>query len=134
MITVDTSIVVAGFASWHEGHHSADAVLARRPRVPAHVLLETYSVLTRLPPPHRAPSAIVAAFLAERFRQAPLTLPARAYPQLLALVSEAEITGGAIYDAVVAAMARNAGATLFTRDRRAVTVYERVGVRYELIL
>jgi len=43
--------VVAGFASWHEGHRSAAAALARKPRVPAHVLVETYSVLTRLPPP-----------------------------------------------------------------------------------
>jgi predicted nucleic acid-binding protein len=41
MIAVDTSVVVAAFASWHEGHASAAAALARRPRVPAHVLLET---------------------------------------------------------------------------------------------
>jgi hypothetical protein len=35
MIAVDTSVVVAAFASWHEGHSGAAAALARRPRVPA---------------------------------------------------------------------------------------------------
>ncbi|MBM3750806.1 MAG: type II toxin-antitoxin system VapC family toxin [Acidimicrobiia bacterium] len=36
MIAVDSSVVVAAFASWHEGHTSAVAVLARSPRIPAH--------------------------------------------------------------------------------------------------
>jgi AbrB family looped-hinge helix DNA binding protein len=81
VIAVDTSVVVAGFASWHEAHRSA-AALARQPRVPAHVLVEAYSVLTRLPPPHRAPARLVATFLAERFREAPLALPARAHREL----------------------------------------------------
>ena len=30
MIAVDTSVVVAAFASWHEGHASAAAVLAHK--------------------------------------------------------------------------------------------------------
>jgi predicted nucleic acid-binding protein len=134
VIAVDTSVVVAAFASWHEGHHSAEAVLARGPAVPAHVLVEAYSVLTRLPPPHRAPPTIVAAFLAQRFRQAPLTLPARAWPRLVGLAAESGVTGGAVYDALIAATARHAGATLLTRDRRAIAVYEKVGVAYELVV
>ena len=133
MIAVDTSVVVAGFASWHEGHGPAAAVLARGPRVPAHVLVETYSVLTRLPPPHRAPADIVIAFLAQRFRQAPLTLAPRAWQRLLDQAGERGVTGGAVYDALVAATARHAGATLLTRDRRAVAVYEKMGVAYELV-
>ena len=133
MIAVDTSVVVAGFASWHEGHGPAAAVLARGPRVPAHVLVETYSVLTRLPPPHRAPADIVIAFLAQRFRQAPLTLAPRAWQRLLDQAGERGVNGGAVYDALVAATARHAGATLLTRDRRAVAVYEKMGVAYELV-
>ena len=43
------------------------------------------------------------------------------------------LAGGAIYDALIAATARHAGATLLTRDRRARPVYERVGVRHELV-
>lgn len=133
MITVDTSVVVAGFASWHEGHGPAAAVLAREPRVPAHVLVESYSVLTRLPPPHRAPSDLVRAFLTQRFRQTPLTLAPRAWRRLLDQAAELGVTGGAVYDALVAATARHAGATLLTRDRRAVAVYEMMGVAYELV-
>ena len=133
MIAVDTSVVVAGFASWHEGHRAAAAVLARKPRVPAHVLVEAYSVLTRLPSPHRAPADLVAAFLARRFQEAPLTLPARAHLALVETASLASIVGGSIYDALIAATARHAGATLLTRDQRALPVYEQVGVRHELV-
>jgi predicted nucleic acid-binding protein len=133
IVAVDTSVVVAAFASWHEGHRSAVQALARAPRVPAHVLFETYSVLTRLPPPHRAPPGIVAAFLAERFPEAPLTLPPRAYPRLIAQAAKAEVTGGSLYDALVAATVARARARLLTRDRRAVPTYERLGIEYELL-
>ena len=133
MIAVDTSVVVAAFASWHEGHQSACGALARKPRVPAHVLVESYSVLTRLPPPHRAPADLVADFLAQRFRDAPLTLPARAHIQLLEMAARAGLVGGAIYDALIAATVRRARGTLLTRDQRARSVYEQVGVGYELV-
>jgi len=133
VIAVDTSVVVAGFASWHEGHQSALVALARKPRVPAHVLVEAYSVLTRLPPPHRAPADLVATFLAERFPDAPLVLPARAHLRLVEISAREGLSGGAIYDALIAATARHAGATLLTRDQRARLVYERVHVRYELV-
>jgi len=124
---------VAAFASWHEGHRASVAALDRKPRVPAHVLIETYSVLTRLPPPHRAEADLVVAFLAQRFRDSPLTLPARAHVALLQTASESGLAGGAIYDAIVAATARHAGATLLTRDHRARPVYERIGVRHQMV-
>jgi len=133
MIAVDTSIVVAAFASWHEAHASAAAALARRPRVPAHVLIEAYSVLTRLPPPHRAPAGLVAAFLIERFTGTPLTLPGRDHLRLLSRAAETGIVGGSVHDALVGATVRLAGGRLLTRDRRAAPTYERVGVDYELI-
>jgi predicted nucleic acid-binding protein len=41
--------------------------------------------------------------------------------------------GGAIYDALVAATAQEAGARLVSRDRRAARTYEAIGARYELI-
>jgi predicted nucleic acid-binding protein len=133
VIAVDTSVVVAAFASWHQGHRVAVQALARDARVPAHVLLETYSVLTRLPPPHRAPAPLVAAFLAERFTAAPLTLAPRAYARLVTRAAELEIHGGGLYDALVAATAAQARARLLTRDRRAVTTYQRMGVEFELL-
>lgn len=133
MIAVDTSVVVAAFASWHEGHAAAADVLSRAPRIPAHVVIETFSVLTRLPPPHRAPADLVQAFLASRFREAPLGLPPRGHLRLVELASREGITGGAIYDALVAATALHAGARLVTRDRRARAIYERVRVPYDLL-
>lgn len=133
MIAVDTSVVVAGFASWHEGHRSAVAALARKPRIPAHALVESYSVLTRLPPPHRAPPDLVEAFLADRFSGSALALPPGAFLDLVREARRAGVAGGAIYDALVAAEARKAGAKILTRDRRALPTYEAIGVEYELL-
>lgn len=133
MIALDTSVVVAAFASWHEAHRSAASCLAQRPRIPAHVMLETYAVLTRLPPPHRAPSDLVVMFLKQRFTASPLTLPETAQASLLEQISASGLTGGAIYDALIGATARHAGATLITRDRRAARAYDVVGAKYEYL-
>jgi predicted nucleic acid-binding protein len=135
VIAVDSSVVVAGFASWHDGHHTAAAVLARKPRVPAHVLVESFSVLTRLPPPHRAPGRLVARFLSERFsRPPPLALPAGAHLRLIEQAAVEGIAGGSIYDALIGATARHAHVRLLTRDRRAAATYERLGVEYEILV
>ena len=133
MIAIDTSVVVAAFASWHEGHRGAATALARKPRIPAHVLIESFSVLTRLPAPHRSPPEAVASFLDEHFPQAPLGLPAMALRALVRAAVAAHVSGGAIYDALIAETVKRAGATLLTRDRRAVVTYERLAVRYELL-
>lgn len=133
MIAVDSSVVVAAFARWHEGHASASEALARGPRLPAHVALESFSVLTRLPSPHRAPADVAAEFLVASFPGAPLTLPGRSQLALVALAARAGLAGGAIYDALVGATAKHAGATLLTRDRRALATYEAVGVRVEML-
>lgn len=133
MIAVDTSVVVAAFASWHEGHTSAAAVMAREPRIPAHVVIESFSVLTRLPPPHRAPAAVVQAFLAARFGDMPLVLPPAEHMRLIDVASREGLTGGAIYDALIAATVLHAGARLVTRDQRARLIYDRVGVPYDYL-
>lgn len=133
MIAVDTSVVVAGLASWHEGHTPARAALARKPRLPAHVALEVYSVLTRLPPPHQVTPALVVAFLEDHFPDPVLPYPAARHLSLLKEASEKGITGGALYDALVADTANHAGATLLTRDRRATRVYEALGVAFQMV-
>lgn len=43
------------------------------------------------------------------------------------------IVGGSIYDALVAATAKQHRATLMTRDVRAMRIYEAVGVRFEYL-
>lgn len=133
MIAVDTSVVVAAFASWHEGHSAAVRALLRRPSLVSHVALESFSVLTRLPPPHRAAPAIVAAFLDARFSGPYLTLPGDEHRRLVATAVGLGLAGGAVYDALVAATARHSGALLLSRDRRAARTYEALGARYELV-
>lgn len=133
MIAIDTSLVVALFASWHEAHDAAHRAVRGDVHLPAHVLLESYSVLTRLPPPHRAPPGVVAQFLRSRFQRDLLALPADGYASLLELLRDGGITGGAAYDALVAAVVKYAGGTLLTRDRRAARSYEVVGVSYRMV-
>lgn len=128
MKAVDTSVVVAAFATWHEAHEAARRVLDDAPRIPAHVALEAYSVLTRLPAPHRAPAGQVHAFLEAAFPEPWLVLPGQEVAPLIARLAELGIAGGGTYDALIGATAFSVGATLITRDRRARSVYDQLGV------
>ena len=133
MKAADTSSVVAAFASWHENHEAARRALDGGLRLIEHCALETYSVLTRLPAPHRSPGSVVRGFLEARFSQPFLRLDARAYRDFLLGLPEHAITGGAAYDALVAATVAACGADLVTCDRRALPIYERYGVRAQLL-
>ena len=133
MIAVDTSVVVASFATWHEGHEASLEVMRERPRLPAQVLAEAYSVLTRLPAPHRVASHLVAEFLEDRLVEPPLQISSESLAALVISASIRGIDGGAIYDAIVAATAVEHTATLITRDLRAERVYREVGVDFELV-
>lgn len=133
MIAVDTSLMVALFASWHEAHAQARDAVPAQPHLPAHVLLESYSVLTRLPPPHRAPQHVVEAFLQKRFPRKLLILPSAGHRSLLEVVAQRGITGGAVYDALTAAAVKHADGTLLTRDGRAARTYGAVGVDHRWV-
>ncbi|HEU0200335.1 MAG TPA: type II toxin-antitoxin system VapC family toxin [Burkholderiaceae bacterium] len=133
MKAADTSVVVAAFASWHEHHESARRVLDRGVRLIEHCALETYSVLTRLPPPHRSAAEIVRDFFRNRFPEPFLRLTAADYKTFVLGLPDHKVTGGAAYDALVAATAAGCGAELVTCDRRAATVYESYGVRTSFV-
>lgn len=125
MIVADTSVVVAAFATWHELHEPARKVLDGGARLPAHVALETYSVLTRLPAPHRAPADVARDFLSARFSKPYLTMEATRYESFVDSLPARGIVGAAAYDALIATIAADAGATLVSCDRRAAPTYER---------
>jgi len=129
----DTSLVVAAFASWHESHDGARRALDAGLRLIEHCALETYSVLTRLPAPHRSSGVVVREFLGARFPQPFLRLTARAYKNFILGLSDHDVAGGSAYDALVAATAAGYGAELFTCDRRAMPIYERYGVRARIV-
>ena len=97
--------------------------------LPAHVLVEVYSVLTRMPGGLAVPATTAAEVLERRF-------PTRLHLDdagLLGALSAAGVYGGAAYDGLVALQARAHGQVLLTLDRRAQETYERLGVRFELV-
>lgn len=133
MKAADTSLVVAAFASWHESHEAARGALDGGVRLIEHCALESYSVLTRLPPPHRATGEVVRDFLTARFPKAFLRLSEQAYKDFILGLPDHGVSGGATYDALVAATAADCDAELVTCDRRALPIYERYGVRTQLL-
>jgi predicted nucleic acid-binding protein len=134
MRAVDSSVVIAAFATWHEHHALARKAMSSRPRLVAHAAVESYSVLTRLPPPHRAHPSIVHAFITERFTDPFLTLSEAGYQELLATVAVRQILGGLAYDALIAFTAAEHQATLLSLDQRAAATYEAVGVTVEQLV
>lgn len=132
MKAVDTSMAVSGFASWHVGHDASARVLAGS-LLPAHCAVECYSVLTRLPPPHRVAGALARDFVLSRATGGLLSLDPADYGALLDQLVDKSITGGATYDALVGFTAARHGARLYSRDQRAARVYDALGVDFELI-
>ncbi len=98
----------------------------------AHSALESYSVLTRLPGDARLAPADAVHLLDVRFGR-PVVLPDRRAADLVAELADLGIAGGAVYDALIAATAATADATLLTRDIRAAATYQRVDAAYELV-
>jgi predicted nucleic acid-binding protein len=134
VIALDTSVAIAAALPWHEYHAAAlSAVPPAKTTLIAQVAVETYSVLTRLPPLQRIPAEVALDYLRQAFILPPVTLASEKYVGLLDLAAAEGITGGAVYDAILAATAREAGATLLTLDRRAVPTYQRVGTAYQLV-
>lgn len=132
-LLVDTSVAVALVVADHEHHGpTTKALRGRKLGLAGHAAFETFSVLTRLPPPARRTPAAVARLLAVGF-PASMFLGARATSALLVDLATAGIAGGAVYDALVGAVAREHGVALATRDRRALDTYRALNVEVELL-
>jgi predicted nucleic acid-binding protein len=132
-LLVDTSIAVALSVADHEHHERTSAALrGHRLGLSGHAAFETFSVLTRLPVPARRRPAVVARMLTANFPQTRFLgadTAASVLPELAAL----GIGGGAVYDALVGACAKEHGLALATRDRRALETYRALGVEIELV-
>lgn len=97
-------------------------------------MAETYSVLTRLPSPHRLAGSTAWALLHSWFpSDRILTSPSSLQRRLVRLLADAELEGGATYDGLIGLTARHHGLTLLTRDRRAARTYERLDVEFEIL-
>ena len=133
ILAADTSFAVAAFASWHEKHEPARQALDEGASLVDHCALETYAILTRLPPPHRAPAAIVRDYLAGQFPGQFLRLSGGAYRQYVFGLAELGISGGSAWDALVAATALAHQGRIVSCDARAARIYERYGVPVRLL-
>jgi len=128
-LALDTSVAVPLLVTTHRAHRDVVSWWDGRDVVlPGHALAECYSVLTRLPGDLRHDPADAAHLLAERFG-APLLMSHETAGSLPSLLSRLGVSGGAVYDAMVALAAVENEATLATRDVRARSTYEAVGAR-----
>lgn len=133
MAAVDTSVAVPALLGWHERHEVCRRAAAGA-RVPAHVVLEVFSVLTRLPPPHRVDADVAHEAVRQWFPPTSvLTLDVEAQRASLDFLHAAGVEGGSVYDGVVALTVAAHDERLLTRDRRAIRTYEALGIDFELI-
>lgn len=132
-LLVDTSVAVALSTQDHEGRAACRVVVeGRRIGLAGHAAFETYSVLTRLPPPARRTPDAVARLLARNFPHSRF-LPGEAASELLRELPGIGVSGGSVYDALVGAAAARAGVPLVTRDRRALGTYRALDVDVVLV-
>ena len=132
-LLVDTSVAVALTVADH-AHHEAtlQAVGTLRLGLAGHAAFETFSVLTRLPPPARRTPAAVARLLAANFPHSKF-LGAKAAAALFGDLHALGIAGGGVYDALIGAVANEHGLALATRDQRALETYRALDVRVKLV-
>ncbi len=134
LTTCDTSVLVPALLEWHPHHAAArSTLLQNRPAaLPAHVYVETFSVLTRLPDPRR-PSAQVAHEALKKLDLPLITLSHTGYLAIIDQLAAMGIGGGSAYDALVGATATEHAHVLITADHRARPTYDAVGTTYDFV-
>ncbi|MDO5495350.1 MAG: PIN domain-containing protein [bacterium] len=133
LLSVDTSVAVPLLIASHEAH---DRVLAWAAGLSltlcGHAVVETYSVLTRLPGGARVAAEDAIRLIDANFERR-LALPQAEAEHCHRVLAKSGVEGGATYDGLVALAAIHHGATLATRDARARTTYEAIGVPVVLV-
>lgn len=129
----DTSISIPALLADHEAHDLAEEALSLCEATIAHVALETYSVLTRLPPPHRMEPLDAAEIIDARLPEAWAGLDDGASRSLSRTLAEARVAGGATYDGLIALVALEHDLELVSRDRRAAQTYRALGVPFRFV-
>lgn len=128
VLAVDTSVAIPLLVASHEAHRAvAEWARGRVLSLSGHALAETYSVLTRLPGDARVAPADAVTLIDDNFAET-LTLTEGDARGVHRELASRGIAGGAVYDGLVAMAARERGAVLVTRDARARSTYEALGV------
>jgi predicted nucleic acid-binding protein len=115
---VDTNVIVAGLLSWHVHHKMASAQLIALLEsqielvIPLPALVEAYSVMTRMPLPHRLGSKDAFEILESSLRDhvTLVGLDGDEGWELLQDISQRSVTGGTTYDGLILACAHKGGA------------------------
>ncbi|MBD1844796.1 PIN domain-containing protein [Cyanobacteria bacterium FACHB-63] len=115
-VLFDTNIIVASLTQGHEMYSRCRAWLDRvavertiEGFISTHSLAESYSILTRLPPPYRISPATANYLLIENLAQfTKISLTAEDYQAVIQKVVQLNISGGGIYDALIAQAALKA--------------------------
>lgn len=132
-LLVDTSVAVALSVADHTHHEVVFGALSgRRLGLAGHAAFESYSVLTRMPPPARLTPAAARRVLRANFPHTRFLAPQSA-AELLTSLPQHGIAGGSVYDALVGAVAKEHGIPLGTRDRRAAHTYQALEVDVEFV-
>jgi predicted nucleic acid-binding protein len=130
---LDTSAAIALIVEDHEAHVAAlEVIEGRRLGLSGHAWFEAYSVLTRLPGALRRSPGDALRLLAHNF-PASVFLGEDASQALGPEMAHLGVSGGAVYDALVGAAARQHHRALVSADARARPVYEALGVEQEII-
>jgi predicted nucleic acid-binding protein len=132
-LLLDTSAAIALVVPTTETHA---AVMARTHGatlgLAGHAAFETYSVLTRLPGALRLDAAAARSVIEANFPASVFLTPSQS-THALATLTKAGVTGGAVYDGLVALAAATAGMVLLSCDRRALPTYAALSVRVEIL-
>ncbi|MCL1837798.1 MAG: type II toxin-antitoxin system VapC family toxin [Propionibacteriaceae bacterium] len=130
---LDTSAAIPLLVASHEAHtQAATWANGRTLGLCGHALIETYSVLTRLPGDARVNPRDAVALINDNFSNCLMLSPdlaSRTHQKL----SELGVSGGAAYDGLVALAASEHRVILVTRDARARSTYEACGVQVEVL-
>jgi predicted nucleic acid-binding protein len=133
VLLLDTSTALALILEDHDRHEAVlAAVRGNRLGLAGHAWFETYSVLTRLPSGRRMSPGDAVRLLRHNFGDSRF-LDVVDAERLALELGERGITGGAVYDALVAAAARQHGAMLLTADQRARPTYDAMGVTVSVV-
>jgi len=133
VVLLDTSTAIALVVEDHEAHAATlEAVRDRRLGLAGHAWFETYSVLTRLPAGLRRSPSDVGRLLACNFPASGFLGEAEAV-ELAGELARLGVSGGAVYDALVGAAARQHRRPLVSGDARARPVYEALGVAIQVV-
>jgi len=97
------------------------------------VWTEAFAALSRLPHGLALTSTQALRSLSTSCNTKMVTLQGEQFVSACREVAAAGLSGGQIYDGLIAICAREHRATLITRDRRAVSTYAALGAMFELI-